>query len=236
MYGGPADRGRADDIRPYRSGGGRTRVRSGQPPRKPVPRPALQTQKGALVPSHGTRAPYSRGATHVQSGTPLPLSFCCGKGTAPVSGPAGRAVSRAPAADAFSRWRPLCGGGCRGTCPVRAVLPDYSIPNREKSQSLFLPGGEKSTSPQLPLFCWRVTTGFGSVSSSPPAGGEDGPELQVVVLSLDVLAHVGGIPQGVGVDGLCGGAGGNPLSRRLGGFHVHGAQGGCRWGRPPPPE
>ena len=29
--------------------------------------------------------------------------------------------------------------------------------------------GEKSTSPELPLFCWRVTTGFGSVSSSPPA-------------------------------------------------------------------
>ena len=29
--------------------------------------------------------------------------------------------------------------------------------------------GEKSTSPELSLFCWRVTTGFGSVSSSPPA-------------------------------------------------------------------
>ena len=27
-----------------------------------------------------------RGATHVQSGIPLPLSFCCGKGTTPVSG------------------------------------------------------------------------------------------------------------------------------------------------------
>ena len=47
-----------------------------------------------------------RGATHVQSGIPLPLSFCCGKGTTPVSGPAGKAVSRPPAADAFSRRRP----------------------------------------------------------------------------------------------------------------------------------
>ena len=50
-----------------------------------------------------------------------PLAFCCGKGTAPVSGPAGGAVSRPPAAGASSQGTLLWCGGVSGTCSVIAV-------------------------------------------------------------------------------------------------------------------
>ena len=48
-----------------------------------------------------------RGATHVQRDGPALSSFWCGKGTAPVSGPAGGAVSPDP---------------CRGTLPAVVCL------------------------------------------------------------------------------------------------------------------
>ena len=50
-----------------------------------------------------------------------PLAFCCGKGTAPVSGPAGGAVSRPPAAGPSSQGTLLWCGGVSGTCSVIAV-------------------------------------------------------------------------------------------------------------------
>ena len=79
---------------------------------------------------------------------PLPQAFWCGKGTAPVSGPAGRAVSRPPCRGRFQPRRPLCSGGVDGTCPVRAVLLHNSIPIGRKSQWVFRQG--RGGSPRRP--------------------------------------------------------------------------------------
>ena len=56
--------------------------------------PTFLTRKvGALVPGLGRERLSLRGATQFQNRLGLfPLAFCCGKGTAPVSGPAGSAV------------------------------------------------------------------------------------------------------------------------------------------------
>ena len=56
--------------------------------------PTFLTRKvGALVPGLGRERLSLRGATQFQNRLSLfPLAFCCGKGTAPVSGPAGSAV------------------------------------------------------------------------------------------------------------------------------------------------
>jgi len=57
-----------------------------------------------------------RGATQFQApGAPL-WPFCCGKGTAPVSGPAGSAVFAGSAPwGPLNRWGPSLSGGCPGT-------------------------------------------------------------------------------------------------------------------------
>ena len=81
-------------------------------------------QKGALVPQWDESACF-RGATHFQRPveTDRPFAFCCGKGTAPVSGPAGGAVFALSLPwNAFSRRRSSLSGGAGGyLCPVMAV-------------------------------------------------------------------------------------------------------------------
>ena len=130
----------------------------------------FQTQKGALVPSHGTRAPYSRGATHVQSGKGRSLCpSVAGREPRPSPGPL---VGPSPA----PLPRTLSADGVLSVAVDVAVLAPsgrfcLTIVSQtgKKVNPYSSQAGEKSTSPQLPLFCWRVTTGFGSVSSSPPA-------------------------------------------------------------------
>ena len=63
-------------------------------------------QKGAFVPYHETKAPAFVVPPMFGAAGPRPRTFWCGKGTAPVSGPAGGAVSRPPAADTLSLWYP----------------------------------------------------------------------------------------------------------------------------------
>lgn len=114
---------------------------AGRPQGRPVvarrPRGRFAAQKSAPVPCHGTRAPTLVVPPMFGAAGPLPQAFCCGKGTAPVSGPAGRAVSRPPCRGRFQPRRPLCSGGVDGTCPVRAVLLHNSIPIGRKSQWVF---------------------------------------------------------------------------------------------------
>lgn len=91
-----------------------------------------------------------RGATHVRR-KKRPLAFCCGKGAAPVSGPAGRAVSRPPAAGPSSHGTLLWCGGVNGTCSVRAVSTPTILSRKEGKVNPYSVSGTKNTLPQLPV-------------------------------------------------------------------------------------
>ena len=100
-----------------------------------------------------------RGATHVQSGIPLPLSFCCGKGTAPVSGPAGGAVfSGAVSVRSFQpRDLSLSGG-----------VPDTHAPSWRWTLSAARAGAGRGNGENVSLR-WRRGCGWGSSPRASPS-------------------------------------------------------------------
>ena len=169
MYGGPADRGRADDIRPYRSGGGRTRV--GQASRRASPSPGqLSGRKKALSsPVTGRKRPAFVVPPMFRAELRSLCPSVAGREPRPSPGPL---VGPSPA----PLPRTLSADGVLSVAVDVAVLAPsgrfcLTIVSQtgKKVNPYSSQAGEKSTSPELSLFCWRVTTGFGSVSSSPPA-------------------------------------------------------------------
>ena len=102
-----------------------------------------------------------------------PLAFCCGKGTAPVSGPAGGAVSRPPAAGPSSQGTLLWCGGVNGTCSVRAVSAPTILSRKGGKVNPYSVSGTKNTLPQLPVGSPSTismdTAGFSLVRITPPS-------------------------------------------------------------------